>query len=413
MMGRKGKMEVLEREPVLAGYLAQFRDENALVTACQKVRDEGYTFWDAHSPFPVHGVPQLRKFGVTIFRWLVFLAGLSGALLAILVQWYTNAVHYPFLVSGKPFFSLPANIPVTFELTILFAGLATFFGMLLFNGLPLFFHPLFQSERFRKASVDSFFIFVDSRDRKFEEEDTRRFLESLGAIFVENVTLPPRRSYVLPSSIPLTLMVVGAVGLIPLAHTALARVKHSPAPRMSIIHDMDKQPKYRPQSESKFFVDGSAMRLPPSGTVARGELRENTHFYQGKIGQRWATTFPMEVTEEVIRRGKERYRIYCATCHGLAGYGDGITAKRAQELQEPNWVPPTSFHTETVRSRPVGHIFNTITNGIRKMPSYGSQIPPEDRWAIIAYVRALQKSQYAEVKNLPPELVDEIEKLGE
>jgi len=412
-MAKKPKVEIVEREPGLAGYLAQFRDEKVLLIACQKLKDVGYTRWDAHSPFPVHGVPQLRKFDVTIFRWLVFLGGISGAVLAILLQWYTNAVHYPFLVSGKPIFSLPANIPVTFELTVLFAGITAFLGMLLFNGLPLFFHPVFQSERFKKASVDSFFVFVDSRDEKFEEEGTRRFLESLGAIVVEEIPRPARSCYAMPSAIPLTLAVVVVVGLIPLGHTALARVKRSASPRMSIIRDMDKQPKYRPQSESKFFADGSAMRIPPFGAVARGESRRDTRFYEGRIGREWVTTFPMKVTPEFIKRGEERYRIYCATCHGLAGYGDGITAKRAQELQQPNWVPPASFHTDTVRSRPVGHIFNTITNGLRKMPSYGSQIPPEDRWAIIAYIRALQKSQYAEVEKLPPELANEIEKLGE
>jgi mono/diheme cytochrome c family protein len=113
---------------------------------------------------------------------------------------------------------------------------------------------------------------------------------------------------------------------------------------------------------------------------------------------------PLAVDLGVLQRGRERYDIYCAPCHGLAGYGDGSVAKRAEALQEGTWTPPTSFHTELIRQRPDGHIFNTISNGIRNMPAYGPQIPVADRWAIVAYVRALQRSQNATVDDVPPEI---------
>jgi mono/diheme cytochrome c family protein len=114
------------------------------------------------------------------------------------------------------------------------------------------------------------------------------------------------------------------------------------------------------------------------------------------------------VTEKLVRRGKERFAIFCAPCHGLDGYGDGPVAKRAQALQEGTWVPPSSYHTDLVRQRPVGFIFNAITHGIRNMPAYGAQIPVADRWAIVSYVRALELSQDATVNDVPAELRDQL-----
>ena len=106
----------------------------------------------------------------------------------------------------------------------------------------------------------------------------------------------------------------------------------------------------------------------------------------------------------LLQRGHERYDVYCSPCHGLAGFGDGMVAKRADELQEGTWTPPASFHTALVRERSVGQLFNTISNGVRNMPAYGPQIPIQDRWAIVAYVRALQRSQNATVDDVPPDI---------
>jgi mono/diheme cytochrome c family protein len=111
-----------------------------------------------------------------------------------------------------------------------------------------------------------------------------------------------------------------------------------------------------------------------------------------------------------MKRGQQRYNIYCAPCHGLAGEGDGLVAKRAQELQQGTWAfPPTSLHSEAVRPQPVGQLFNTITNGVRKMPAYGAQISVQDRWAIVLYVRALQRTQNARPEDVPPETLKAME----
>ena len=167
---------------------------------------------------------------------------------------------------------------------------------------------------------------------------------------------------------------------------------------------MDNQPKFKAQSRNPMFADRRAMRPPVAGAVARGETLGEPALMSGKIGQDWVETIPVEVDRALLNRGHERFDVYCSPCHGLAGFGDGMVAKRADELQEGTWTPPSSFHSDLLRKRAVGHLFNTISNGIRNMPAYGPQIPVEDRWAIVAYVRALQRSQNATVDDVPPDI---------
>jgi hypothetical protein len=173
--------------PRLYGLLAEFPGPEALLAACEKVRDAGFRKWDAHTPFPVHGLNDAMGIRSTTLGWLVFGAGLAGAVGGILLQWWTNAVDYPFLISGKPYFSLPANIPVAFELTILLAAVTAFVGMLAFNGLPRFHHPLLRSERFRRATSDRFFVSIEAADPLFEAARTEAFLRSIGGTDVESV----------------------------------------------------------------------------------------------------------------------------------------------------------------------------------------------------------------------------------
>ncbi|MCH8165189.1 MAG: cytochrome c [Planctomycetes bacterium] len=190
--------------------------------------------------------------------------------------------------------------------------------------------------------------------------------------------------------------------MIPPAVIAWARAVNSSQPRIHLIQDMDNQPKFRAQHANALFADGRAMRPPITGTVARGGLNEDDHYYRGISNGQWAATFPPQValTMDLLQRGQERFNIYCQPCHGLAGYGDGMVNKRAMVLMNlgvngTTWVQPKSVHEQQIREQPVGQYFNTISNGVRNMPAYGPQIPVADRWAIVAYVRALQRSQNA------------------
>lgn len=169
----------------LFGLLAEFDNPDALVDAAEKVRDAGYKRWDSHTPFPIHGLDSAMGIESTILPWIVAGAGMMGACGGLLLQWYTNAYDYPLLISGKPLFSLPANIPVIFEVTVLVSAITAFVGVFVLNGQPCLYHPLFKSERFRRVTNDRFFIAIEAADPKFDLVETERFLQSLGGTAIE------------------------------------------------------------------------------------------------------------------------------------------------------------------------------------------------------------------------------------
>jgi hypothetical protein len=184
--------------PRLYGVLAEFHDPASLMHAAEKVRDAGYRWWDCHTPFPVHGLDKAMGIQRTILPLLVFGAGLTGTTLGFILQAFTNSssislwalvwvTGYPFLISGKPLISLPAFIPVMFELTILLAATSCVGLMLLLNGLPWLSHPLLANKRFLRASDDRFFIVIQARDPRFFRSRTEEFMRGLGAKAVEAV----------------------------------------------------------------------------------------------------------------------------------------------------------------------------------------------------------------------------------
>jgi mono/diheme cytochrome c family protein len=208
----------------------------------------------------------------------------------------------------------------------------------------------------------------------------------------------------MPRSIIYVALILTALSLIPLAFIARARVTTSTQPRIQIVPDMDNQPRFKSQQVNPLFPDGRELRAPVAGSVAFGELDADDQLNRGLSGGDWTTSFPLPLTSAFLKRGQERFDIYCAVCHGFGGAGDGTVSRSADQLAEGTWIPPLDLTSAPVRERPVGHIFNTITNGIRNMPAYGPQIPVEDRWAIVAYVRALQRSTNASLQDVPPDI---------
>ena len=160
--------------------------------------------------------------------------------------------------------------------------------------------------------------------------------------------------------------------------------------------DMHVQPKYKPDEGSTFFQDGRADRPQVPDTVARGHMRTDELFYTGHVNGVAVDQFPFPVTPQVLDRGHTRYDIFCAPCHDYTGSGRGMVVQRG-------FPPPPSYHLERLREAPAGHFFEVITNGYGAMYSYAARIPPEDRWAIIAYIRALQLSQHATLDDVPAE----------
>ena len=167
------------------GILAEFATPADLYHACERVRDAGFTRWDAHTPFPVHGLDRAMGLRRSPLPWIVLGMALTGAALGFILQWWVHAVAYPLVISGKPFFSWPAFIPITFEVSILFGALGAVFGMLGLNQLPMHHHPLFRSKVFERVTDDAFFISIESWDPRFDPPATTTLLESLGARHVE------------------------------------------------------------------------------------------------------------------------------------------------------------------------------------------------------------------------------------
>lgn len=165
--------------------------------------------------------------------------------------------------------------------------------------------------------------------------------------------------------------------------------------------DMYNQPRGDALDESDFFADGAASRPIPPHTVARGFLRDDDALYRGMIETKLVTEFPFPITRAVIERGRERFNIYCAVCHGQTGQGNGMIVQRG-------FPPPPSYHIDRLRNAPVGHFYDVITRGYGVMYSYASRVAPTDRWAIVAYIRALQLSYHATTNDVPP---DELAKL--
>ncbi len=177
----------------------------------------------------------------------------------------------------------------------------------------------------------------------------------------------------------------------------------SDQPPIHLNPNMDDQPKYKAQAESKYFEDGSTMRPLVEGTVAQGRLLEDTEYYTGKDESgKFIKNSPVEITSERLDRGQQRYNIYCSPCHSKVGDGLGVMSK-----EDYKYVTPPNFHTDSVRQFTDGYIFDVVSNGVRNMPSYKHQISVDDRWSIILYLRALQRSHNATKKDVPAEFREE------
>jgi mono/diheme cytochrome c family protein len=166
------------------------------------------------------------------------------------------------------------------------------------------------------------------------------------------------------------------------------------------------QPKTSPLSASEFFSDGSSARPLVPGTIPRGHLREDGAFYTGIENGKWVDKIPVPITMDLLKRGRDRFSIYCTPCHGQLGDGQGMIAKRGFQLKRP----VGNYHSDRLRKMPIGHFYDVITNGYGAMYSYASRIEPQDRWAVVAYIRVLQLSQHSSVKDLSTE---EKSKIGE
>jgi mono/diheme cytochrome c family protein len=287
--------------------------------------------------------------------------------------------------------------------TVLFAALTCFASMVVLNKLPLPSHPLDRYRRFARVTDDRFFLLIQASDPKFDRRETGKLLDTTSPRNVETIMEDNQTSAMIPRGVVYALLILGSAATVPFALAVLARVSTSEKTRIHIVPDMDSQEKYKAQRKNTFFADARAMRPDVPGTVAQGELFDDEHFYRGKVDGAFVKTFPaqIDISAQTMEKGREKYGIYCSPCHGQDGAGQGMVHQRARALLQGTWVPPTDLHQEYLQYKPVGELFDSISRGIRNMPPYARQIDVADRWAVVLYLRALQRSGAAKLDDVP------------
>ncbi len=287
-------------EKKVHGVVAEYTSVDTLLSACRRVRDAGYEKTDAFTPFPVHGIDKALGIKPTVLPWIVLGAGVTGTATALVMQIWMNSIDYPYIISGKPFLSLPAFMPVAFELTVLFASFGAFFGMWALNGLPKFSNPIFTDPRFDRVTDDRFFLYIDSKDDQFDRSGVEKLLGDTETDYVQTVVDDDSSDKVPKPFFMMWGLIVG-LSVIPLLVVLKMRVSHSSQPRFHIFYDMDFSPAKDAQQYSTLFRDSRAMRPDVPGTVARGEEQANLNYMTG-IDMEALTAIDPSRAERLVRR---------------------------------------------------------------------------------------------------------------
>lgn len=359
---------------------ATFNTPDEIINAAKKVSGAGYTHFDVNTPYPVHGMDDAMKLKSSKLGFVTLVMGLAGASIALLFMYWSLSIDYPLVIGGKPYFALPAFIPVTFEMTVLLATVSTVLAMImLFFQLPNNKHPLHDTKYMKSVSNDKYGILIETNDDKFDEKEVENFLKNLKPLNIEYIYYPPEETY--PIFQPKFLLLLAGIALVVSGGTYFSLNKLM---FMTPFNWMMDQDKLIPQKGSDLFEDGFGMRKPVAGTVARGFI---PYPYKGQDNPKEVLANPFLPTKENIALGKAKYNIYCSPCHGY--FADGDSRLRGQF---PN--PPT-LHSQRARDFSDGMFYHIITNGQNIMPSYESQITRDERWAIVNYIRVLQRAKNA------------------
>ncbi|HVS11947.1 MAG TPA: quinol:electron acceptor oxidoreductase subunit ActD [Planctomycetota bacterium] len=376
-------------DPRRLGLLAEYDNPADLVRGAASMRERGYRRLDAFTPYEVPGLAETLGVARTRLPLVTLVAAAVGGTLAYLIQWWTNAVAYPIPVGGRPLHAAPAFVPITFETAILFAGVATFLGVLVLSRLTRLWAPIDEIDGFERASVDRYWLAVDRRDPSFDPERTARELEDTGPLRV--VGPPSRPSLGIVRCLPPLILV-----MLPfLAGCDVA----GPEPNFS-LERMIHQPRYDAWEASAVFADGKAMRDPPAGSVHAGSVLGPPALVEGRTDGRWVEQVVPEVDAALLRRGRDRFEIYCAPCHGI----DGEAATSVAQSMSLRTPPP--LVDGDARTLPPGRVFHVATYGYGLMPAYGHQLSIGDRWAVAAWVEVLRLRFGVPLESLPPALYE-------
>lgn len=370
----------MDKEMKIYGVTGLFNTPDEIIKAAKETSTI-YKKFDVNTPYPVHGMDNAMKLKPSKLGFITLGFGLTGAAVALLFMYWSMSISYPMIIGGKPFFALPAFVPITFELTVLFATLATIIGMLtFFFNFPFNKHPLHDTEYMKSTSNDKYGICIEAEDEKFNESEVIKFLNNLGANKIETIYYNVEDIPTVFTTKFITFLIIVFIIVSGGTYFTLNKLLY-----MVPFNWMTLQDRVNVQSESTFFKDGFGMRMPVKGTVSREFI---PYVYAGQMQQpENPIVNPLPSTKEILELGKKKFNTFCSPCHG--NFGDGDSRLRGQF---PN---PPSLHSTKVREWKDGNIYHVITNGQNVMPSYASQLSSDERWAIINYIRALQRAKNA------------------
>lgn len=364
----------------LFGIAALFDNPESIIAAAKKVVNEGYKKFDVNTPYPLHGMDSAMGLKRSKLGFVTLFFGFSGTAFILWFMYWTMSVNYPLVIGGKPYFALPAFIPITFEFTVLLAAISTVFGMIMaFFNLPYNNHPIHDTEYMRRVSVDKYGLVISSEDPIFNEREVTALFNELRAVSIEEIYYPEIEKYPV-----FDLKFIGFLIIIALITSGTTYWTLNKFMFMVPFNWMENQDRVNPQSKSQFFSDQFGMREPVEGTVARGFT---PYPYMGIAEPKEYLVNPILPTKESIELGKRKFLTFCSPCHG--NFADGDSRLRGQ------FPSPPSLHTQRAIDFPDGRIYHVITNGQNAMPSYASQITREERWSIVNYIRVLQRAENA------------------
>lgn len=371
------------------GITGLFTSPDAITHAADKVANEGYKHFDVNTPYPLHGMSKAMKLKNSTLGYFALALGLTGTTIAFLFMFWVTNIDYPIVIGGKPFLAFPAFVPIMFEVTVLLASVGTVLTMLLlFFRLPNNAHPLHDTNYMKSVSVDKFGLVIEAKDKKFDLERVKRLFSELGAEQIEEIYYDDdflNNNYKVYSPKFIGFLALTFVIICGATYFTLNILLY-----LQPFNWMMDQARGNVQSKSELFADGKVMRNPVEGTISQNYL---PYEYPDSADQAMTELAnPLVASKENLELGKQRFLTYCSPCHGNFAQGDA-------RLNGQFPVPP-SLHTDKVRNWPDGRIYHIITMGQNLMPAYSSQILRNDRWAIVLYVRALQRALNAKQEDL-------------
>jgi mono/diheme cytochrome c family protein len=371
--------------------LGLFDSAQALVDAIPVVKRGTPALLEAYTPYPIHGIDKLLGRRKSPIAGMVMVMGVLGALAGFGFEFWASAVDYPLVTAGKPPWSWQAFVPIMFEVTVLFATFTAGLGMLfLLNRLPMFRHPMLRARSMPLITRDRFALSVEAEGQLFDVEEIGSLLRAAGASSVEVVEVPTPPGPVSPNFV-LTAFAVIVISCAAAGYLTYWAIKLFPV-SAPMVHMLE-QPRLDPQRASSFFSDGFGMRLPVAGTVARGHLP----YLITTQDEAAVLNNPLPRTAAVLRAGRQGFLTYCVPCHGVLGNGQPT-------LTAAYGAKPANLASEAIRGYPDGKIYHVIVAGKNAMPGYGWELTQDQRWAVVDYVRALQRSQHAMDSDIPKEV---------